>query len=55
VAGCATPTSSAGHPDGRVSAVHELTLLSDHSMGAGHLAERPLQGGLVFSTVIFVG
>jgi hypothetical protein len=38
VAGCATPTSSAGHPDGRVSAVHELTLSSDHSMGPGQNA-----------------
>ena len=30
-----TPTSSAGNPDGRVSAVHELTLPSDPLMGAG--------------------
>lgn len=36
MAGYATPTSSAGHPSGRVSAGHELTLQPDHSMGAGH-------------------
>ena len=40
MAGCATPTSSAGHTNRRISAAHELTLQPDHSMGAGHSRER---------------
>ena len=35
MAGCATPPSSAGHTNRRISAGHELTLQPDHSRGAG--------------------
>jgi hypothetical protein len=40
VAGCATPTSSAGHSNRRVSADHELTSQSDHCMRAGQSLDR---------------
>ncbi len=36
MAGCATPTSSAGHTNGSVSDAHEPTLQPDHSMGASN-------------------
>ena len=36
MAGCATPASSAGHPNRSVTTDHALTLTSDHLVGAGH-------------------
>ena len=44
MAGCATPTSSAGHPGHSATADHALTLTPDHLMGAGHLAYSETQG-----------
>src|SRR5215212_12087364 len=37
VAGCATPTSSAGHTNRGVTPDHALTFNLDHLMGAGHV------------------
>ncbi|MDF2809942.1 MAG: hypothetical protein K0S56_973 [Microvirga sp.] len=36
MAGCATPTSSAGHPDGGATTDHALTIKPDHLVGPGH-------------------
>ena len=38
MAGCATPTSSAGHAPAGATANHELTFHPDHPMGADHAA-----------------
>src|SRR5882672_8829907 len=36
MAGCATPTSSAGHATAGVRTLPKLTLQTDHLVGAGH-------------------
>jgi len=43
VAGCASPTSSAGHPGRGAPTRHALTFQSDHLMGAGQGCSRLLQ------------
>jgi len=43
MAGCATPTSSAGHPGCSATANHALTLTPDHLVGAGHCHDRHQQ------------
>ena len=40
MAGSATPTSSAGHPSLGAKPAHALTFNPDHSMGAGHHANK---------------
>ena len=54
MAGCATPTSSAGHPGRGAPACHALTFDPDHFRGAGQerlrnlVQEHELQLGMVF-------